>query len=306
MSDELTLAELLEAQAYFRLPSPALVEKDYHVVRALRAIATADTGPLRLVFGGGTALSRAHRLLPRMSEDIDLKIVGAEPIPRQQLRDLRDALTNTFLGAGFEFDPDSDEHRLSRNASRYTLFRLPYPALVVGEAALRPQIQVEVAVWPLRMPPVDLPVRSFVAEAFGRSAEVERISCVSITQTAAEKFVALTRRVAAEVGQGGGPRDATDIRHVYDLHLTRAHYDLSEVAALARKVMEADAALFGHQHTAYRDSPLLQTEAAMRALHEDAEYARRYSVFCQSMVFGERPEYSEAVATVSALAVALR
>jgi hypothetical protein len=66
LSDE-RLREFLEVQAHFRLPSPALVEKDFHVVRVLSAIAAIDAAPLRLVFGGGTALSRAHRLIRRMS-----------------------------------------------------------------------------------------------------------------------------------------------------------------------------------------------------------------------------------------------
>jgi hypothetical protein len=74
LSDE-RLRELLEVQAFFGLPSPALVEKDLYVVKALAAIAGIETAPLRLVFGGGTALSRAHRLVRRMSEDIDLRIV---------------------------------------------------------------------------------------------------------------------------------------------------------------------------------------------------------------------------------------
>ena len=61
MSDKPSLQALLEIQAYFGLPSPALVEKDWHAVQALAAIAAADTVPLLLVFGGGTALSRTHR-----------------------------------------------------------------------------------------------------------------------------------------------------------------------------------------------------------------------------------------------------
>jgi len=44
---------------------------------------TADTVSLRLVFGGGTALSRAHCLIRLMSEDIDLKI------GRNEERDIR-------------------------------------------------------------------------------------------------------------------------------------------------------------------------------------------------------------------------
>jgi hypothetical protein len=39
LSAEPTIEELLEVQAYFGLPSPALVEKDFYVVKALAAIA---------------------------------------------------------------------------------------------------------------------------------------------------------------------------------------------------------------------------------------------------------------------------
>jgi hypothetical protein len=51
LSDKPSLRDLLEIQQHFGLPSPALVEKDWHVVKALAAIAAADTKPFRLVFG---------------------------------------------------------------------------------------------------------------------------------------------------------------------------------------------------------------------------------------------------------------
>jgi predicted nucleotidyltransferase component of viral defense system len=65
------------------------------------------------VFGGGTALSRAHKLTKRMSEDVDLKIVRDKPPSRGELRKLRTTITDALLGAGFVFDPDNDKHRLS-------------------------------------------------------------------------------------------------------------------------------------------------------------------------------------------------
>ncbi len=43
MSDRPTLADLVEVQRHFRLPLPALVEKDWYVVRALAAISQACT-----------------------------------------------------------------------------------------------------------------------------------------------------------------------------------------------------------------------------------------------------------------------
>lgn len=69
MSVEPSQTELLEVQEFFGLPSTALVEKDYYVVKALRALSGVDLTPLSIVFGGGTSLSRAHRLIRRMSEE---------------------------------------------------------------------------------------------------------------------------------------------------------------------------------------------------------------------------------------------
>jgi predicted nucleotidyltransferase component of viral defense system len=169
------------------------VEKDWYVVQALAAIQRADTGTCRLVFGGGTALSRAHRLTQRMSEDIDLKIVSEHMPSRSELRKLRDNVTRALRDAGFVFDPANPAHRESASESRYTVYRLPYQALVQGEGALRPEIKIETAVWPLRRPSIALDVISFCSEAFVRSPEVPSMLCSDLTETAAEKFVALTR-----------------------------------------------------------------------------------------------------------------
>ena len=306
MSDKPSLQDLLEVQRHFGLPSPALVEKDWHVVRALAAITVAKTAPFRLVFGGGTALSRAHRLIRRMSEDIDLKIIPDSPLTRPGLRHLRSAITDGLLEAGFQFDPENPEHRESGNASRYTLYRLPYAAIAAGQGILRPEIQIETAVWPLRLPAIERPVISFVAEAFNHAPEVPTISCVALVETVAEKFVALTRRAGAELAKAGGPRDPTLVRHIYDLHVIRPHYDPAEVAALARMIMLADAKAYGHQFPAYREDPIAETLRAVEGLAHDPDFAIRYAAFRRDMVYGESPEFEAALATITALAGRLK
>jgi len=95
------------------------------------------------------------------------------------------------LGAGFNFDPGDPDFRESRNESRYTIFQLPYAPLLHGEGVLRPAIQIELTVSPLNFSPTILLLRSFVAEAFDRPPKVPSLACVSITQTAAEKFTSL-------------------------------------------------------------------------------------------------------------------
>jgi hypothetical protein len=176
LSDKPTLEELLEVQEHFGLPGPALVEKDWYVVKALAAIAAVDTGDFRLVFGGGTALSRAYKLTNRMSEDVDLKIVCDENPSRGALRKLRTAITGALLGAGFVFDPENEKHRVSMYKGHYTKYQLPYAAIAKGQGILRPDVQIETSVWPLRRPAENKPVISFIAEASGREAELPKIA----------------------------------------------------------------------------------------------------------------------------------
>lgn len=138
MSDD-TLRELLEVQARFRLPSVALVEKDLHVVRAIAALAAIDAAPFALVFGGGTALARAHKLVRRMSEDVDFKIVPtpAAAVSRSGLHRQRSALrgrvTAALRDAGFAFDPRDPAQARSRDESSYTIYQLPYDPVADGD-----------------------------------------------------------------------------------------------------------------------------------------------------------------------------
>lgn len=298
MSDEITLQDLLEVREHFGLPSAALVEKDFRVVQALAAIIATDTAPFRLVFGGGTALSRAHRIIRRMSEDIDLRIVSDQEPTRPALRRLRETITEALHAAGFRFDPKNPAHRESRNESRYTIYRLPYDPLLRGEGALRPEIQIELSVWPLRFQAIDLPVSSFVAEAFQRPPEIANIACVSIVETAADKFVALTRRVGAELAHADRERDDTLVRHIYDLQVARDYYDPAEVASLLHAIMLADAEAYGNQFPAYRANPMAETLRAVDGLGNDPTYSQRYGEFQRNMVYGDRVDYAACLETL--------
>ena len=190
MSDDAS-RELREVQAHFRLPGVGLVEKDLHVVNAIAALAAIDAAPFALIFGGGTALARAHKVVRRMSEDVDFKMVPAPAAPtsrnglHRQLSALRKRVTAALRAAGFAVDPADDTQVRSQNESRYTVYQLPYVTTEAGEG-LRPTIQIELTYAHLRTAPVVLPVSSFVAEAFGRAPEVSSIACVSVTETAAE------------------------------------------------------------------------------------------------------------------------
>ncbi len=306
MSDELP-TNLGAVVDFVGLNSEALVEKDFHVVRAIRTIAALDASPFTLVFGGGTALARAHRLVRRMSEDVDFKIVPTADAPvsrnalRQHLGVLRDRVTEALLAAGFAFDPSDTGARRSRNENRYTVFHLPYGDSGAGQG-LRPMIQVELTFASLRLPSVALPVASFVHEAFGRTPEVPAIPCVAIEETAAEKLVSLTRRTAMDLAGLSRDPDPALVRHIYDLHAMRAHIDLAKVSTLAREIAVADAAEFRNQFPAYAADIAGETGRAVDALLIGPVYRDRYAGFMLNMVYGDRPDFDTAMATVADLA----
>jgi predicted nucleotidyltransferase component of viral defense system len=306
LNDKPSLQDLLEVQEHFGLPSTALVEKDWYVVKALAAVTSVDIAPFRLVFTGGTALSRAHGLVRRMSEDLDLKLVSDTKPSRSALGDARDRITDALLKAGFEFDPANFKHRQSKYKNTFTRFQLPYTPIAKGEGVLRPEIQIDLSAFPVRRPSIERPVRSFIAEASDRPAEVAAIACAAIPESAAEKLVALTRRGGAELAGLREERDPTLVRHLYDLHLIREHYDPADVAALAREIMVDDAKTYGRDFPAYQADPLAETLKAIDGLAASVDFANDYATFRRNMVFGESPTFETAIATLKALAEQLR
>ena len=78
----------------------AIIEKDYYVTEALRVIAA--TAGDKVIFKGGTSLSKGWNLIQRFSEDIDIFLdplafsppLGKRAIDRE-LKKLRDAVART-------------------------------------------------------------------------------------------------------------------------------------------------------------------------------------------------------------------
>ena len=96
------------------------------------------------------------------------------------------------------------------------------------------------------------------------------------------------------------------MRHVYDLHVVRSHYDPAAVIALAREIIRADVEAYGHQFPAYRENPVAETLRAVAGLATDDRFASYYAAFLRDMVYGEAPDFRTALATISALADGLR
>ena len=211
-------------------------------------------------------------------------------------------VTAAISGTGFAIDATSPTQVRSRNENHYIVYQLPYtPSSGAGEGVLRPTIQIELTYAELQHPAAMLPVRSLLAEAFGRPSEVPAIACVSLVQTAAEKLVSLTRRTAMELAGLSRALDPNLERHIHDLHVVSAHIDRAEAIDLARSIAHSDAQEFGNQYPAYLADIAGETHKALDTLQTDPAVRARYDAFVAAMVYGDPVAFDMAMQTVSAL-----
>jgi hypothetical protein len=149
-----------------------LVEKDWHVVRAIGVIAQVDIAGMRLPFAGGTSLAKGWELIKRFSEDIDFKV--AEPAgasasrARRERTAYRERVLEVLHGAGFQLVAEP----LVRDVSRFFSADLAYEAEFGAGQGLRPHIRVEMTFQAPALPPSGRPIGSPIAAAQREPLEV--------------------------------------------------------------------------------------------------------------------------------------
>lgn len=78
-------AQLLNFAANTLNIRPEFIEKDYWITRALQRM-SQNINAEKVVFKGGTSLSKAYRLTNRFSEDIDVAVIDADSFSGNQLK----------------------------------------------------------------------------------------------------------------------------------------------------------------------------------------------------------------------------
>lgn len=304
--------DLEAVQDFYNFTGVSVIEKDLEIIKVLRIFSDIQVDGLQFVFAGGTCLSRAHRLVSRMSEDLDIKIVLDEEAARSSsgrqrkvLGCLKSRLLAELGKVGLRLDGNDEQSLTARNNNRCVEYKLTYDRQTNDASALDPRIKLETVVSVLRRQVVERSVSSLAAEAYQHEPEVSTIACVSVAETAAEKVVSLTRRVAAKLESNSDHFDNRIIRHIYDLHMIRSGIDLAEVGSMAREIADQDARQFARQHPAYAADPQMATRRALEALSDDPAHEEEYERFVRQMVYGEKIEFHEAMTTVNEIAASL-
>jgi predicted nucleotidyltransferase component of viral defense system len=73
MQDDLLFQSIEETGRRLDLDD-SVIEKDYYVTQVIKALSAVENEYFSIVFCGGTCLAKAHKIVQRMSEDVDFKI----------------------------------------------------------------------------------------------------------------------------------------------------------------------------------------------------------------------------------------
>ena len=279
---------------------PGLVEKDWHVVRAIGVIADVDTAGMMPAFSGGTSLSKGWELIKRFSEDIDFKVgepaTGSASRARRERTSYRERVLQALTGAGFELEGKAS----GGNESRYFSADLAYGGEFGAGQGLRPHIRVEMAFQAPVLPPVVRPIRSLIATARKEGPEVPSFPCIDPVETAADKLSALAWRVCARDRARPGD-DPTIIRHLHDLAALERH--VAAAQGFTRLVLTAAAADEGRGGSPAMDAPAMFAEMLHR-LETDPLWAGEYEEFVRQVSFagaGEAIDFADALGACARL-----
>ncbi len=238
----------------------------------------------RLIFAGGTCLSKAYGLIERMSEDIDIKVM-LEDVPegyalpkgnRGRLKDLQREVERCLTEMGFQYVVHDDkENPVLRDSRRYYCLLISYGAHFQDvSGVLRPQLKLEL----IHRPPMlaaETREMGYMLDQFVPREQPDRFSmtCITIAETLAEKVLSLLRRCAWHwEGNQRGEFDTALVRHVYDVwRIAGSQPDAIEPACqIFGALVQKDVDEFKGQHPEFDQAPyrVLWRSLASAATHE--------------------------------------
>ena len=311
--------ELFEETGARRGMSPAIAEKDFWVWWVLKQLFEDGVLRERIVFKGGTTLSKVHKLIDRMSEDIDLvldwRLLGYEgelgeaprsATQRDKLNKAMDERAATYIAGTLaprlgEMLAGFDGVVVELGADPHTV-HVTYP-VEFSRSQLRPVILLEIGPRASWLPSARHAVRPYAADVFpALFAEPEcEVVAIEVGRIFWEKVTILHQ-------QAHRPDRLPErySRHYYDLYLLAG----SEAGVVAAGDFETLAQVVAFKMRFYPDKKaryelavpgtvrLLPPEEQMGALRRD------YDAMGE-MIFGEIPGFGEVMERLRGLEAAM-
>lgn len=280
---------------------PSVIEKDYYVTEALRLIAA--TGTERIIFKGGTSLSKGWNLIKRFSEDIDIFLdpesfrpsLGKKAIDTA-LKKLRDAVGShpalTFV---------QEESRTIGGFGRND--RFSYKQLFGGAGEVANRVLLEAGTASGRQPTTVVEIQSILAEFLQErgatlGATDERpfaMRLLHYRRTFVEKMFAIHGKV--QLLKRDGTPLGSYARHYYDLAvlaeqpevvaMLKAH-EYAEIKADYDRISRIH---FDRSYFCPEGMSFANSDALFPPTELSAKLAKEYENQCRMLCYGSYPSW---------------
>jgi len=305
MQDSHEIREQIDAVNQLTGLTRFVIEKDLYVTQAISIVSNISHEFYDLVFQGGTSLAKAHRIIERMSEDCDFRIRFKDPegklskeFKRKALRNFRHELVDVLKKNGFTIDDDAVR---VRNEGQFMGIRANYPSIYRIPESIKPFLALEFFLAEVKVKPEIKSVTTLVQQLLGDKVEHPEfpVNSVAIIETAAEKWVGLTRRVATSTHRKHY-RDANLVRHLYDLYkINELGYFSDEFNSLVSRIVLDDRKRYKTHNDDYYRDPISEIKRAVDELHQSTEWHDNWNKFVETMVFAkEKPGYDDVLSNL--------
>jgi predicted nucleotidyltransferase component of viral defense system len=230
------------------------VEKDYWITAALYQIFHSDMAE-DAVFKGGTALSKAYRLVNRFSEDIDIVIISKESDPGSQLKNKLRAISKEVEKIMPEVEMEGITNK--KGMIRKTAHEYPKGNFKGTYGQVRERIILE-STWLGNFEPFTSRMISCyiteLMEATGQQELIEQyvlspfeVKVLRLERTICEKIMSLVRFSQTEKYYDDL---ANKVRHIYDIYwilrdpVISAFFDDKAFDEMLNRVAQDDVASF--------------------------------------------------------------
>lgn len=280
--------------------SISALEKDLHLGFILDRLRLNHAELPDLVLCGGTSLVKGHKLIARMSEDMDFKVVIESDFSKSQ-RSLFLSRVKRQLSALLAEDGFAVEQVSAHNQNGFFSIGLRYSPAFPIQVALRPHILVEFTAESPFASPVMCQASSLLGLAVPEELRPVSFPCLQVEETVAEKTVAFLRRSRRTGWESGEPRDARLVRHLYDIgSIGLKGVEFTKVAAAFMNAVERDANKYGAGDPEFRANPRIELANAASNLDTSALQVD-YEIFVKSLVAGPALSFHQAFEQFTAL-----
>ena len=234
------------------------IEKDYWLTRALQRMAQ-NTNAGKVVFKGGTALSKAFQLTNRFSEDVDIAVIDANSMTGNQLKMLIKRLAKDMAS---DLEEEVVKGITSKGSRFYrAIYKYQSIAGLAAQSTVRQgQLLIEINTYGNPYPFVKQEISSFIGDylaSINRQDLLEEYALKPFTvnvldkrRTILEKLVSLLRFSFSE---NTLTALAGKIRHFYDLYYLSNDNECADYIQSAKFYSDLQE-LFAHDQTEF-DEP---------------------------------------------------